>query len=359
MIIEVPLKRKDVSVDCVPCEINKTVVLSDQQFLSLKTGLMQEWDFIRDAYDYMGNKNGVTQGIMALSESSQDGIFIDSEGYGYARYSAYVSGAKHLLTRAEYPSLAKFESEMTDLCKKIVDMSLEHQKDGHTRLFISDLDKSKNIRGFHVDLLKDMLTDRPEIESVLLSDDVLEINLNPKFLDSNENAAYRKITEEELEIICAKHVLWLHDVGGERADFSHCDLSGLDLQNKKLLNANFSNYRCYNTSFGNAEICFSEFDNADICNCDFGFVSGDECSFRNASIICSDFRNAAMWHANFTGADMTGTTMDGAQIRNACFDSTKMSADLLEMVQYNFCSENEEAWIQEAPVQAASSGQIL
>ena len=52
---------------------------------------------------------------------------------------------------------------------------------------------------------------------------------------------YEVVDQDEFEIAYAKHILWLNDLpGGKQLDMSVCHLDGINLANRKLLNANFS-----------------------------------------------------------------------------------------------------------------------
>ena len=42
------------------------------------------WDYIRDCYH--GQAKGIRQCLLVMGESSEDGVLVDSSGYGYARY---------------------------------------------------------------------------------------------------------------------------------------------------------------------------------------------------------------------------------------------------------------------------------
>lgn len=49
----------------------------------------------------------------------------------------------------------------------------------------------------------------------------------------------RKITQEEFNKIASKHLSFLAGDKKSRADFSYCDLSGIDIRNVDLSGANF------------------------------------------------------------------------------------------------------------------------
>ena len=88
-----------------------------------------------------------------------------------------------------------------------------------------------------------------------------------------------RLSQEDADVICAKHVLWLHDAGGEQADFSGYDLSGLNLSHRNLNSAIFAGTRMYETNLAQAELCFSDFTDATLFSCDLKGVTAEETCF--------------------------------------------------------------------------------
>lgn len=71
--------------------INQVVELSDQDFDYFSKNLLDDYPFIHQLQEnmkdpYAGNR----QTIAIVNESNNDGILVDSQGYRYARYAAYV-----------------------------------------------------------------------------------------------------------------------------------------------------------------------------------------------------------------------------------------------------------------------------
>ena len=50
-------------------------------------------------------------------------------------------------------------------------------------------------------------------------DDGCTVTISEPYLRQEDEENLRRLNSEEVEIICAKHILWLHDAGGEQADF--------------------------------------------------------------------------------------------------------------------------------------------
>ena len=84
-----------------PCEVRKVISLPDKEYAFFKKHLMYEYDFLRKNKDQMGFHNGIRQCVLVLGESSEDGVLVDSSGYGYARYTAPFLGARSYMALRE------------------------------------------------------------------------------------------------------------------------------------------------------------------------------------------------------------------------------------------------------------------
>ena len=83
--------------------IEKVIELPQSQFDEFSQNLLSDCDFIKDDIDlmYVGG-DGVWHTILIKAEGAADGICSNFEGYGYARYSAYISDCNLELEDAGY-----------------------------------------------------------------------------------------------------------------------------------------------------------------------------------------------------------------------------------------------------------------
>src|ERR1700761_969808 len=81
--------------------------------------------------------------------------------------------------------------------------------------------------------------------------------------------AYRRLTQEEADIICAKHDrLWTARPGGARAVFSWMDLSGLNFRGRNLSDADFTGAIVSGCKFTGARLDHAIFFAADMQDTD-------------------------------------------------------------------------------------------
>ncbi len=102
------------------------------------------------------------------------------------------------------------------------------------------------------------------------------------------------ILNKKLKEIITSHDKWLHTSGidGEKANFRHADLRGVDFSGVDLRYADFTG-----ANLRNAIFCVSNLSNAEIC--------------------CADLRCA-----DFSGADLDGTKLSGADLCATKFNKT-------------------------------------
>lgn len=345
MKINVPFRRKDVEIETKPCMVEKTVELPADLFAYFSRNLLDDYDFILENIDFMyQDKDGVNHCLLVLGEGQDDGILVESEGSAYARYSAFVPNARQLWQHAQYdPALKSFCDRMQAAMEEILRTAPQLCQDGMLRVPLSDFVPSPGEYPLDTALLSEMLSGQPEFDSVELFGDEIVAQMNPAYLPAEEKE-YRKLTEEQINIMCAKHLLWLYDEGGEQADFSDCDLSDVDLSHRNLNNAVFVGARLYGTTLQETELCFADFTGAHMNGCNARNITADEAIFKDAIIRDCDFFGALMMHCNFSGADLTGTTMKNARMQDACFDGTKVPDSVFEQADVRNYSTDEQDW---------------
>ena len=80
-------------------EVAKVIQLTAQQFCHFSANLLQDMPFIAANKDLTGWYKEVTRCLLVTTRGNRDGILVDSQGYNYARYSAYVPDKRSLNLR--------------------------------------------------------------------------------------------------------------------------------------------------------------------------------------------------------------------------------------------------------------------
>lgn len=190
MIVRAVAQWRESEILAPPWEIVHTVELPPGEFRKFKEDLLQAQPFIMEhANDLYVDNSGLTHGMLVLCEGIDDGILVNSEGFAYARYAAYLSGARTLSLMNRYPSLHDFCVGMDSLVEKYVQQALAGQEDGGFTLFYSDLDAEVERRVYDEDMVNfdrqlflDMLSERPEFDEVETTQNEIYLTIAPEFV---------------------------------------------------------------------------------------------------------------------------------------------------------------------------------
>lgn len=325
------------------CVVEKVLELTESAYARLYQSPLQEQDFITEHQDLMyQDKDGIRHCLLVLGKNQEDGILIEADGYPYARYHALIPKARQLYLMEQYPSLAEFNRQMTEQVAQTVQKAVADQQDGMYRILLDELGMEK----WEEQLFIGMLKDRPEFAYLEIMDDELCFKLKPEYVQ--EEKELPRLSQKDADVICAKHVLWLHDAGGEQADFSEYDLSGLDLSHRNLINAIFAGARMYETNLAQSELCFSDFTDATLFVCDMHGITAEESIFKNAVADGCDLRGASFTHSNFSGALLENCRIERSNWTNCCVDGTEFSQTSRKQANMNHVSDDEQDWSQDS-----------
>ena len=210
------------------------------------------------------------------------------------------------ISRMEESSvLTEFVDRMIRITDELVDQIKTGQLDGEFHFHQDSVQASAAGEPVSLDLLCEMLYERPEIAGVELYDDEVHVTVAPDYAVYENNTNYHVLNQEQVDVICALHTLWLNNVGGEQADFTDCLLKDINLTSRNLNYAVFTGAKLVNCMMYDAKLNTSIFDGAKLQNCQLINAQAEHCSFRNAFIVMTDIEAASTKHSNFTGATIS------------------------------------------------------
>ena len=112
MLINAQLRGKQEEIQPVRCDIVCVVELSTAEFYDLQFNPLADHAFIKEHLrDLKTNEFHSIPCILALGAGVDDGILVDPQGYNYARYTAYIPMARHLL---QYEQTEREDAELED-----------------------------------------------------------------------------------------------------------------------------------------------------------------------------------------------------------------------------------------------------
>lgn len=158
---------------------------------------------------------------------------------------------------------------------------------------------------------------------------------------------YKNLTPEEVEVICAKHSLWLLDAGGEHADFSGCQITGQSLLGKKLNSAVLDGAKLVRVNLCGAELCGASMQGTEFLQCDLSRATVEEADVRNAKFTDCCLAGAFLTHSNLKEAEFHNCNMDYAGLQNCCVEGTIFENTSLAAASTVGTCDDEAEWLDE------------
>ncbi len=373
-------RRKEVCFEPSECEIEKVIHLSDSEFARFQQTLLDNYVFLHENADLMRVEDGVTHCLLVVGESFEDGILVNSEGSDYARYAAYFPNAKSfLITQGQTqqviqteapavaaptvagisPTLLAYGERMNKIIDKAVLEALECHDGSAYMLSLTEIRDANKFELFDEEMFMDMLRERPEIAEMEGGDlgDVL-ITLTPDAINAYNLSKMRVLTQDDVEVMYAKHILFNHGEGGEKADFSNCRLTNLDLRHMQLNGADFTGALLENVRMNDAGLCFCVFRDAKLVGCNLTNAIAEEADFCGATFTECKMRNGIYTHSNFAHTSFQDTDLWMSSLADCCIENSSIMDTETEGVDLSDTSDDEESWINEPGIRVGGMGGI-
>lgn len=164
-------ERKTSAFNTRECVINGIELLNDKEFETFSKNLLSEQFFIADRKEEMYiDSSGKIHGLLALNIDSGDGILIDSQGYDYPRYVAFMPNIKPYI-----------DKQISIVAEQIIKESAENTSNGSWATYFDEIEESygivvKDSNGIGT-LLLDELTSRDEIAEIEVLDDCFDMTI--------------------------------------------------------------------------------------------------------------------------------------------------------------------------------------
>ena len=371
-------RRKEVCFEPSECEIEKVIHLSDSEFARFQQTLLDNYDFLRENADLMRVEDGVTHCLLVVGESFEDGILVNSEGSDYARYAAFFPNAKsYLLTQGQTqqvvqaeapavaapavagisPTLLAYGEKMGKIIDKAILEALECHDGSTYMLSLTEIRDANKFVLFDEEMFMDMLRERPEIAEMEGGDlgDIL-ITLDPDTVIQYDLSKMRVLTQQDVEIMYAKHILFNYGEGGEKADFSGCRLTDLDLRHMQLNGADFTGALLENVNLNDAGLCFSVFRDAKLVGCNLTSVVAEEADFCGATFTECKMRNGIFTHSNFVHTNFQDSDLWMSSFASCCIDGSNLMDHDTVGIDVTNVNSDEESWVNDPGIRVGGMG---
>ena len=206
-------ERKPSDFDLRSFEVSKTIRLPAEVFEAVLQKPMRNYGFIQENTAQMHcDSKGVYHCLLLTGEGRNDGLLVESEGYGYCRYASYVPNISALTS----PALQQLNELMTAAADYIVTIGTQNTTEGN---WIIGFDELAQQTGFEhdfssMDTLLDMLHEREEVANVELGDSGIDVcyylDFCPQYGGHPEEAEPEQLPEAPSPVSRLKDLLHLH-----------------------------------------------------------------------------------------------------------------------------------------------------
>ena len=119
--------------------------------------------------------DGVYHCLLVTGEGRADGLLVESEGSGCARYASYVPEA----TALRYPTLSRLNRELAEAVDAIIAEGASRTTEGNWTVSFEELEDMTGLsvegKPFLQETLGDMLCSRPEVADLTIEDGQFDV----------------------------------------------------------------------------------------------------------------------------------------------------------------------------------------
>ena len=208
-------ERKPSEFDLRSFEISKTIQLPAEVFEAVLQKPMRDYNFIQENMEQMHcDSKGVYHCLLLTSEGRNDGLLVESEGYGYCRYASYVPDISALTSLA----LQQFNQKLTEAVDYIVSTGTQNTTEGNWIIGFDEIEKQTGINLEFNDgicnVLVDMLHEREPVANVELNENAIDVcyylDFCPQYGGHPEKAEPEQLPEAPSPVSRLKDLLHLH-----------------------------------------------------------------------------------------------------------------------------------------------------
>lgn len=171
LITKAIFERKISEFDTQNCIIEGIELMNENEFEEFSKNLLKDRDFIADRKEVMYiDFIGQIHVLLALDMDGGDGILIDSHGYDYPRYAAFMPNIKTYI-----------EQQISMVAEQIIKEAAENSSNGSWAVYFDEIEEYhglavKENNGIGTMLL-DALHRREEISEIEIEDECFDMTL--------------------------------------------------------------------------------------------------------------------------------------------------------------------------------------
>lgn len=224
MILQAYLERKPNGYPPPRCQVEKLVELPGETFDAFLGAPLQDWDFLKENQEAMYSEHQMTHCLLVLGKDRHDGLLVDAEGYGYAKYASFLFGARDIVN-----------AEIQQAAERIIREGAENTSEGRWCFYYDELYEQTGLvvtpdNGLG-GMLLEALQRRPEVAQAEMTAECFDAVY---YLDYCKNLSAQpeepSLTREQIGLKCLDF-LAEHDGSEELYQMLH---TGLGLTNGEI-----------------------------------------------------------------------------------------------------------------------------
>lgn len=159
MIVQAQLDRKPGGYPPPRCQVEKVVELPAGEFDDFLKNPLQDQAFITENKEVMYDDGHMAHCLLVLGRDRNDGVLVEAEGYDFAKYAAFLFGARDIVN-----------AEIRQAADRIVREGVENTSEGSWCFYFDELYEQTGLvvkegNGLG-EMLLEALRQRPEIADV-------------------------------------------------------------------------------------------------------------------------------------------------------------------------------------------------
>ena len=168
LTINTTLLRKEPCYEPKPCIVERVVEMSAGAFAKLISRPLDDHYLIKKNSDLMYKDNEFYHCILAVDKLNGDGLLIEAEGSGYARYSQYIPHAMDIISQHDMtPAQKAFQEAIKEIAHDLLAESGEKTEVNYS---LDELLLNAGFRRIIKDSVCDAFQAMPEVGSVEIRD---------------------------------------------------------------------------------------------------------------------------------------------------------------------------------------------
>lgn len=163
LTLNISLMGKEPCHEPDKCVVEKAIPIPHSEFKKLNSKLLEPNYYISKYKELMLEADGINHCILLYDRSSGDGLLVNSEGCGYARYSQYIPHAKDIVEA--HGHTAALSELKTEIDKNISEWLENNRIYGNLSVKPKELFNTPEMGNILSKYILESLQNRPEILS--------------------------------------------------------------------------------------------------------------------------------------------------------------------------------------------------